>query len=292
MIRIYEKICKTELNQYGITEIQDKNVLKKGPCIITIIAGPIYLKNINGSLRQVANLVNPDIDINYDKERRILGLGFGEYKTESERFTRINPTEEELKEFMQKYFYTLIEENNTKIDLFKAMKNMRNITFVTYCNGAIVFKKIEDKLTNKMQELGYTQSEISLILSQICIAAISGLVIKKKGTKALAITFGDVLDSDFEKNKNIFNDNENIKENGYIQYQDSIGFGIIGDGDHSFKKHMTENPVLSEKIKIFLNTSLDNAIYNKNEEIIEPITYEKIEDAFNYSNNIKHKSLK
>jgi len=289
MIRIYEKICKTELNQYGITEIQDKDVFKKGPCIITIIAGPIYLKNINGSLRQVANLVNPDIDNNYDPERRILGLGFGEYKPEYERFTRINPTEEELEDFMQKYFYSLIKENNKKIDLFKAMKNMRNITFVTYCNGTIVFKKIEDKLDKKMKELGYTKSEISLILSQICLAAISGLVIKKKGTNALAITFGDVLDSDFEKNKDIFNNNEAITENGYIQYQGSIGFGIIGDGDHSFKKHITENEVLSKKIKIFLNTSLDNAIYNQDEEIIEPLTYEKIEDAFNYSNNKKNK---
>ena len=44
---------------------------------------------------------------------------------------------------------------------------------------------------------------------------------------------------------------------------------------------MTENEILSEKIKIFLNTSLDNAIYNQAEEIIEPITYGKIESAFN-----------
>ena len=102
MVHIYEKICKIEKNPYGIIERQDENVFKS-PCIITIIAGPIFLKNINGSLRQVANLVNPDIDNNYDENRRILGLGFGDYKEEYERFTRITPTEEELENFMQKY---------------------------------------------------------------------------------------------------------------------------------------------------------------------------------------------
>lgn len=288
MIHIYEKTCKTELNPYGITKIEDEKVFKKGPCIITIIAGPIYLKNINGSLRQVANLVNPDIDNYYDKERRILGLGFGDYKPEYERFTRINPTEEELDFFVKKYFYPIIEENNTKLDTFTAMKNMRNITFVTYCNGSLVFKKIENNLEQRMQELGYTKGEIGLILSQICLAAVSGMVMQKKETKTLAITFGDVLDIDFEKNKNIFDKNTNINENGYINYGTSIGFGIIGDGEHSFKKHMTENKILSEKIKIFLNTSLDNAIYNQNEEIIDPITYEKIEESFNYNSDKKH----
>jgi len=74
MIHIYEKTCKTKNNTFGIIERQDKNIFKT-PCIITIIAGPIFLKNINGSLRQVANLVNPDIDNYYDENRKILGLG-------------------------------------------------------------------------------------------------------------------------------------------------------------------------------------------------------------------------
>ena len=75
MVHIYEKICKTKENPFGIIKRQDENIFKR-PCIITIIAGPIYLKNINGSLRQVANLVNPDIDNYYDENRRIIGLGF------------------------------------------------------------------------------------------------------------------------------------------------------------------------------------------------------------------------
>ena len=48
MVHIYEKICKTKENQYGIIERNDNNIFKS-PCIITIIAGPIFLKNINYS---------------------------------------------------------------------------------------------------------------------------------------------------------------------------------------------------------------------------------------------------
>lgn len=282
MVHIYEKTCKTKENSYGLIELDDAETFKKGPCIITIIAGPVSKKSINGSLRQTAHLINPDIDIKYDKDRRLLGLGFGDYKEKTERFTRIDPNEEELKTFMIKYIYPLIEENSNKIDVLRAMKNVRNLNFVTYCNGAKVFVKIEKSLEQRMIELGYKKLEIALILSQITLAAVSGVVIKKKGTKSLAITFGDVLDEEFEKNPNIFLDNPNIKDRGYIDYNNSLGFGIVEDGEHSFKKHMTENPILKEKIQTFINTSLDNSIYNYySDKMIEPITFEKIERAFN-----------
>lgn len=129
MVHIFEKTCKTENNEFGIREITDENPLKNGPCIITILALPIFLKNINGSLRQVANLVNPDIDYNYDPDRRILGLGFGDYIEQYDKFTGIFPKQEELDEFLNKYFLPLFSDNGKKIDVVQAMKNFRNITF-------------------------------------------------------------------------------------------------------------------------------------------------------------------
>ena len=280
MVHIYEKTCKTETNHYGIIEIKEENPLAKGPCIITILAYPMFLRDINGSLRQVANVVNPDIDKFYDPKRRILGLGFGDYNEKYSRFSRYSPTEEELDEFMTKYFYPLVSKDNSKINVLTAMKNIRNVTFVTYCNGAILFKRIEDKLTQKMVVLGYLKDEIGMILSQICHAAISGSVIKRKETKTLTITFGDVLDIEFNNDKDIIH-KTNPTVGSFINYESSLGYGILGDGEHSFKKHMTENDTLSSKIKQFLNASLDNAIDNQENDIIEPITYQKIEDAFN-----------
>lgn len=286
MVHIYEKVCKTEDNKYGIREITNENSILNGPCIITILAMPTFLKNINGSLRQVANLVNPDIDTNYDPDRRILGLGFGDYNEKYCRFSRNSPLEEELEEFLNKYFYPLFIENNEKIDVLQAMKNFRNVSFLTFCNGAETFKKIEYKLKDKMKEIGYTASDIETILSQVCLAAISGKYIKIHGTSALCFSFGDVNDIDYEGNKGII-DSINEMGQGYITYDSVIGYAVASDGEHSMKKHMSENTILSSKIATFLNTSLDNAIENKNNKIINPITYEKMNRAFSELDNAK-----
>ena len=290
MVHIYEKVNKTDDNVYGIKEITDENPLKTGPCIITILAIPMFLKNINGSLRQVAELVNPDIDQFYDSDRRILGLGFGDYNEQNGRFSRINPSDEELENFLSTYFYPLLVENNSRINTLDAMKNFRNITFLTYCNGAKVFKSIEEKLKIKMKELGYDDSEIGMILSQICLASISGNVIQKKGTSALAISFGDVNDGDYETNERII---AGINElgSGFINYGSSLGFAVADNGEHDFKKHMTGDPILSSRIAAFLNASIQNALDNRNNEIINPITYEKIEKAFEEINDMNRKKL-
>ncbi len=156
MVHVFEKTCKTQDNKFGIREITDENPFKNGPCIITILALPIFLKNINGSLRQVAELVNPNIDNHYDSSRRLFGLGFGDYSEQYGRFSRVSPTQEELEEFLSKYFFPLFVDNDRKVDVLQAMKNFRNITFLTYCNGAKVFTAIEERIKQKMKEIGYS----------------------------------------------------------------------------------------------------------------------------------------
>lgn len=279
MVHIYEKVCKTENNQFGIVEISDENPIIKGPCIITILAMPMFLKNINSFLRQVAKLVNPEIDFNYDPDRRILGLGFGDYSEQDGKFSKMSPSQEELEEFLTMYFYPLFIENNNKINVLEAMKRFRNITFLTYCNGAKVFKAIEDRIKEKMKEVGYTDSEVGMIFSQVCLAAISGDVISRVGTSSLAISFGDVNDSEYERNERTIEEINNLGQ-GFINYDSSLGFAVANDEDHSFKRHMTGDSILSSKISAFLNTSIENALENRNDEIINPITYEKIQKAF------------
>ena len=289
MVHLYEKVCKTDNNKYGIKEIQGENPFKEGPCIITILALTAYLEDINGFLKYIAPLVNPDINTHYDPDRRLFGLGFGDFNEKYQRFSRVCPNIEEIEEFLNTYFYPLFIDNNKRIDTISAMKNFRNLTFVTYCNGANYFKLIEEKLKSKMQEVGYTNSDINMILSQICLAAISGETIKKNGTSTLAITFGDVNDYDYENDKKTKEDIKKLKQ-GFIDYDSSLGFAVAGDGGHSVRKHVIDNDILSSKIKIFLNTSIDNALENRNNDIINPITYEKLEKSFNNTNN-KTKSL-
>lgn len=279
MIRLYEKVCKTEETPFGIKEVIAENPLKNGPCVITVIATPIFLKEVNGAMRQVADLINPDIDNTYDANRRIFGLGFGNFNEEYGRFSMFSPSLKDIDEFINKYFVPLFVENFVRLEPLKAMKNFRNINFLTYCNGAKSVLLIERCLKEKMTEVGYSEGEINMILSQICFAAISGNILKNNDTNTLAISFGDVNDYDFENDEKTINGIEEINK-GFIKYDSSIGFAVSKDSNHSFKRHMTEDSDLSKMISCFLNTSIDNAIENKYNEVVEPITYKKMEYAF------------
>lgn len=294
MVHIYEKVCKTADNIYGIIERNEPDIFKNEPCIITIMAVTIFLRDINGAMRQVAELINPDIDSCYDPERRIFGLGFGEYYEETGRFSRCKGMEDELKDFVEKYFLPLFIQDNHRIHYLEAMKNFQNINFVTYCDGTKTFNIIEDLLKQEMKKVGYSDNEMSLILSQICLGAISGNVLRRDGisTSALAVTFGDLSDENFgysfgmtrDKRKAVFNQ---PGHQGFINQDSSIAFARCGNDNHSFKRHMTGDNILSPMIKCFLDTSLNNALLNKDSSSFEPITYEKIEEAFDELKNGK-----
>lgn len=279
MATFFEKCSKTPDCEFGIKQVDDENVLQQGPCIITILPTTFLVEHINGSLRQVANLINLDIDTNYNPNRRILGIGFeASYRNLDKQLEGLYLTFE-LEKLVKRYFNPLFIENNHRINCTDVMKNFRNLTFVTYCNGTYLFSYIESLLKKNMHEVGYTDNEIKLIFSQICLAAISGTTMNIHDTDTLAFTFGDIMDmkfgTEFDTRVNI----DKMKQ-GFIQYNTSVAFAMSGDGDHTFKRHMTGDNVLSPMIKCLLESSLDNALENNNSSYFEPITYEKIEKAF------------
>lgn len=281
MVHMFEKVNKTSDNEFGIKEIRDENPFLNGPCIITILAVPYSVKDINGSLRQVADLVNPEIDDNYDSDRRIIGLGFGTYNDRFDKFSSFSPSEFELVVYLSKFIFPLfIRNDDEKIDVYEAMNNFRNLTFLTYCNGAKTFRMIEDVIVNTMKEVGYTETEIRMIMSQICLASIGTNYLKNYPTNVLAFSFGDVNDKEYMHDEDV---NSNIKINnyGFIGYDSSLGYGIYGSGNHDFKRYMTGDSVISSYIKRFLNTSIDNALLNRDNQEFVPITYEKMANSFN-----------
>ena len=54
---------------------------------------------------------------------------------------------------------------------------------------------------------------------------------------------------------------------------------------------MTGDYILSPRISSFINTSLNNAIENQNNDIINPITYEKIDNEFRKLDEIENKKM-
>lgn len=283
MINVFEKVCKTEKNEFGMEEVKDENPFGKGPCIITILPVPQFFSQINGFMRLVADIVNPDIDDNYDPDRRIFGLGFGTINRDMEVGV-INyrpPVREDINEFLEKYFHPLFLKDGKPIDVFDAMKNFRNLTIVTYCDGAVRYKVIEGSLYNKLVSFGYTDADARMILSQICLAAVSGTVIRYKGSYATSICFGDAYDTDYFSNRGTQVGLEELGGSGYITFDSTLGYAIAGDGNHDLPTHMSSDTEVSRKIGILLNFSINNALENRNYQILNPLTYEKIENAFN-----------
>ena len=277
MVHLYEKVCKDNNNPYGIKEIIDENPLINGPCVITMIAIPDKLKYINGCMRLVANLINPDIDTNYDPNRRILGIGYGDKR---------NPSVEELNEFVIKYFYPLINENDT----IQTLKNFRNLTFLTYCNGSKNYIKIERKIVERLKELNYREKDINLILSQICLAQITGNYLQEETTKTTAMLFGDKYDTKFAPDqisrREITQRLKYLKTNyGIIKYDDMISFVSEIKKDNDLYRYLRDDTIMSNNIREFLCTSLENAIDNKYYDLFVPITYRLIEDSMNNLNN-------
>lgn len=275
VVHLYEKKPKIYDNKYGIEEIDSNNFFKNSPCVITILAQTYFLSNINGAMRLVSNLINPNIDNKYDLDRRIFGLGFGNVSftginEDSIAFTESTPNDKELNDFVDKYFLPLVSYNNSKIDKRIAMKNIRNINFLTYCDGIQIYRKIENLLLLKMQYLGFTDEEIKDILSQICLAAVSTDK-TKDSTYATTIMFND-------KNDSCINDklNKEKRTDLFVLIDGFLNFVVNSDGKHGFDKYMKDDFTISNSIKVFLNKVLDNSSINNEKEEFVPVNLKSI----------------
>lgn len=277
MIHIYEKTNKTEDNPYGMIEVTEDKSIFDGPCVIVMLAVAQRLGDVNGSMRQVAELINPEIDSNYDQSRRIFGVSYGDLIEGMDKF-RFPIMRRGDFEFVDKFLIPLLYEDGNLIEPLEAMKRFRNLTFVTFCNATQTFLNFEDNLREKMIELGYSTPDVNLILSQICLAGISGGPLYRQSTSTTAYAFGDVMDIDFINDRNVVpgvTDGEK-----FVNMGSSIGYAVNNGLEHDFKELMTSDEDLSSHIKCFLETSLNNANENKTNEVINPITYEKIAIAF------------
>ena len=73
--------------------------------------------------------------------------------------------------FNRAFLSRICDENGKKLSVEEACKRVRNITICAHCHGAYTFLKIEEKMQQKMKELGYSNEERAQIQSQmLCIA--------------------------------------------------------------------------------------------------------------------------
>ena len=289
MYKLYEKVPKTDENEYGIKIMEeDKNPFKEGPCLLSMIAVAIWEKDINGALNQAMEALrlrtnhneNTGIGIE-DFEGKILSLAYSE---PLERITAkgrkfnwgYTRTENLDDEFTRKYLFPLIEEEGKKIDILQAMKNMRNVNIMTYCGATQSALRMEECLVNRMKELGYSEEEISKIQSQMCIigyatdAKMRAEFVEHKKIKSTCLSFGDVNDGDVCAPQGI---KESAKKNNTIYYDEGYYFHY-GNGEHGAKNYISINDSLSLGISSVLTRAISNSIENCRSSEFKPLTQE------------------
>lgn len=289
MYKLYEKVPKTDEYEYGIKAMEeDKNPFKEGPCLLSLIAIAMWEKDINGALNQGMEAIrlktnhneNTGIRIE-DFEGKILSLAYSEPSevttVKGKKFTGNITRKENLDdEFTQKYLFPLIEEKGKKIDVLQAMKNMRNVNIMTYCSATQSALRMEECLVNRMNELGYSEDEISKIQSQMCVIGYATDVkmraefAENKKIKSTCLSFGDVNDGEVGVSQGI---KENVKKNNTIYYDEGYYFHY-GNGEHSLKNYILQNDSLSLGISSVLTRAISNSIENHKSAEFKPLTQE------------------
>ncbi len=289
MYRLYEKVPQSDEYEFGLKLLeQSENPFRDGPCLVSMIAIAMCEKDINGALNQGMEALrlrtnhneNSGIGLE-DFQGKILSVAYGEPSEKvgikgKKMSNGISRKENLDDEFTKKYLFPLIEDDGKKIDVLQAMRNMRNVNLMTYCGATGSALRIEECLKNRMNELGYSEQEISQIQSQMCVICYATDIkmnrefVDKKKVESTCISVGDVNDPDVSASQSI---REKAKASGPIYYDEGYYFHY-GNGEHSLKGYILQDPSLSAVISSVLTKAVSNSIENTKSTEFKPITKE------------------
>lgn len=265
MLKLYEKIARTEENLLGIQELEKETpIIGKEPCLLCISAQSMHPKSVFGIIRegmQAARIrTSQENGPGYDIKNfpsHFLGLSFQqdeEYKNQGV-------------ELAETYFLPILQKAGKKVEVQEAKNKLRNINILTYCDGTKTYIEAEKALKERMKQLGYSNEEEEDILSQISVIAIATMQDTSK-ISASCTAFIDVNDTEIwtpmivslkeslEKDKKKISQ-EAISKNSSICY-------FNGPGHHSLKEYLKDTSLAKVPICTVVASSLNNSIYNQN----------------------------
>jgi len=279
MYKLYEAIPKSKDNLLGQREIEEtENPFLDAPCLLCISAGGIGIdKNVFGTTKRGMEMARMRIrgQRNAGFTLRDFPVKFLSIKLDTKSQERKMTEEERIEIFVTQYLLPLISSNGTRIDCIQAMKNMRNVNMMSYCDGTLVVQNIERNLLNKMQELGYTDEECEKIQSQMCTFPIS--TNRLRGTqKSTCISFKDI--NDIEVSDNVTTEErkkvlESVIGEDFFEYSNNeVVYLFNGDGEHDLKKYTHSGMAMSACLSSAISKALENSVINSSQEDFAPIT--------------------
>lgn len=291
MYVLYEKVPKSEEYPNGIKRIEpDTNPFESGPCLISLVALAGNVSHANGALNrglealrlQTSKNVNTGISME-DIDCRVFSLLYDE-PNEVGTTKHFEPTPEGDFEFAEKYILPLITKDGQKIDTSEAMKKLRNINFLTYCNATRIPYRMEQYLKEKMGELSYSDEEIANILSQVCVIGY-GTETKVKNLKE-GITFDStnisVIDCNDQEVGDCYNPRgfkDALAERKIIYFKKENVCFVNASGIHSTDSYIMKDPHLSSLIASFVTSAVENSIVNSKSDTFVPLSYSFLLDS-------------
>lgn len=267
MYKLYERVQKSETYPLGSKRIDnEKNPFKEGPCFLCIAAVPLDssifgLSSVGIKFARLRTYKEPRAKFGLNK----FPIKFLSLRPEHNDNDKMSDLDY-IKQFVDTYLFPLVSSpTNNKINIKDAMRNIRNVNMLSYCDGTETVQIMEKHLLAKMKDIGYTSDECSKIQSQMCMIAIA--TNKLNGSqKSTCISFGDINDT--EVNENIgTTDIEKTKsspigESLIKKSPNEFSFLIDGTGSHSITKYETEGTSLPACISSVVSKALQNSIDN------------------------------
>jgi len=126
-------------------------------------------KEYKGIIKQKLKECTKDMNFSYDDMRSML-LHISEHVFSYSKY--FDP------EYLDDLFASILlpritDENGARLPLKTALQRIRKINIFAHCYGAYVALRLEERMQNKMRELGYSQSEMNQIQSELLVVALN-----------------------------------------------------------------------------------------------------------------------
>ena len=191
--------------------------------------------------------------------------------------------------FNQVFLPRISDENGEKLSTDKACRNIRKLNIVAHCHGAYTFLKLEEKMQQKMAELGYSVQDCSKIQRQLlCItqAPYAPLGV----SKSTMISFASAKDDDVSHYNNFETEIRRMSINNDVLFSYFPGkqgelFLVPSMGDavdqHNFIGYDPKQQGLSpegQALTIFIGNAIVNGVKHSisNSEELLPSTKELV----------------
>ncbi len=258
MLNIYKRVEKSLDNLSGIVEIQRVEELER-PFLLCLSAQDNYDKSIYGIIKKGAQAARV-----YTSEEAAAGFKIDNMPADflGLRFRSDNVYTNNYEEIVNKLIYPfLIRYGLSQIEKIKWQA--RKINLMTYCDGTLTYKKIEEELEKKFKNDALSQDVIDSILSQISLVAI-GTMIDISDFKATT-AFVDVNDTEISTDMtNRYK--KMLQDKGcqsiYGTLKKNVLYIYNGTGNHSLKEYFLSDrivkPALCSVLSHFLEISIES----------------------------------